>query len=281
MVVRSLRKARISVTELRSDNPLHGMSEPPPRSDAFVVALQVRGYGPHEHWEDGRQIAVSDYHGGDTTIYDLWRDPTFMINAPFHSVHFCLPLAAMNEIADEVGAAHVDDLRYTPGGSVDDSTIRNVGSSLLAAFEHPDRVSRVFVDHVTMAVAAHVAQTYGGMTPRQRAPRGGLAPRTERRAKEIIEANLDGSVGLREIAEECGLSVSHFTRAFRQSTGLTPHVWLLQRRVQVAKDLLRGDRLSLPDIALACGFADQSHFTRVFTRHVSMSPGVWRRHVLE
>ena len=80
-----------------------------------------------------------------------------------------------------------------------------------------------------------------------------------------------------EVARECRLSVSHFSRAFRRSMGVAPHNWLLTRRVEAAKEKLRDDRLSLLDVALVCGFADQSHLTRVFTRIVGVSPGAWRR----
>jgi len=71
--------------------------------------------------------------------------------------------------------------------------------------------------------------------------------------------------------------VSHFSRAFRHSVGVTPHNWLLTLRVEVAKQKLREGRLSLWDVALSCGFADQSHLTQVFTRFVGVSPGAWRR----
>jgi AraC family transcriptional regulator len=73
------------------------------------------------------------------------------------------------------------------------------------------------------------------------------------------------------------LSVSHFSRAFRRSMGAAPHNWLLTCRVEAAKEKLRDHRLTLSDVALACGFADQSHLTRVFTRIVGVSPGAWRR----
>jgi AraC-like DNA-binding protein len=135
----------------------------------------------------------------------------------------------------------------------------------------------LFIDHVLLAVGIHVAQTYGGMRTLPRPVRGGLAPWQERRAKEILCANLDGRVPLNEVARECRLSVSHFSRAFRRSTGAAPHNWLLTRRVDLAKEKLRDDRSSLLDVALACGFADQSHLTRVFTRMVGVSPGAWRR----
>ena len=135
----------------------------------------------------------------------------------------------------------------------------------------------MFVDHVLLALGIHVAQTYAGMRPLSPPIRGGLAAWQVKRAKEILSANLDGRVPLKEVARACGLSVSYFSRAFRRSVGVTPHNWLLTLRVEVAKQKLREGRLSLRDVALACGFADQSHLTQVFTRFVGVSPGAWRR----
>jgi AraC family transcriptional regulator len=78
------------------------------------------------------------------------------------------------------------------------------------------------------------------------------------------------------IAQECGMSPTHFARAFKQSVGLPPHQWLLLRRVDVAKSLLQLGTMSTAEIALETGFADQSHFTRVFSRLVGASPQAWR-----
>ena len=79
------------------------------------------------------------------------------------------------------------------------------------------------------------------------------------------------------MAREWRFSVSHFSRAFRRTVGVAPHNWLLMHRVEVAKEKLAHSRLSLLEVALACGFADQSHLTRVFTGMVGVSPGAWRR----
>ena len=149
--------------------------------------------------------------------------------------------------------------------------------SAVPALSHPQQANRLFVDHISQAVGIHVASTYGGLRPVSRPARGGLSPWQERRAKEVLSANLDGGVTLKEVARECRLSVSHFSRAFRRTVGVAPHNWLLMHRVEVAKEKLRNSRLSLLEVALACGFADQSHLTRVFTGMVGVSPGAWRR----
>ena len=275
-VTRSLRKTEIAVTQLKCDSADHGMTNPLSSEEAYVVELQVRR-SDREFWVDGRSLGKRTLADGVATFSDLRRNPACYMLSPFHSLAFYLPCKAFDEIAEDSGARHIDDLSCEPATGIDDPILRNVGMSLLGAFERPDRVSRLFIDHATLGICAHVAHAYGGMQARSPMAKGGLAPWQERRAKEILAANLAGNVGLKELAHQCGLSVSHFSRAFRRSTGAAPHQWLLEHRVDAAKPLLRERKLPLSSVALACGFGDQSHFTRTFTRVVGVSPGAWRR----
>jgi AraC family transcriptional regulator len=277
VVTRALRNAEIAVTEIRCDDPMPGMTRSIQREDAFLVGLQLRDFPMHQYWEDGQQAPVCDLRAGDSVFYHLQRDPVALLDKPYHSLHFYLPRAALNAIADDTAAPRIGDLNYKPGAGVNDATIFSLGSTILPALSHADQANRLFVDHVTLAAGIHLAQTYGGLRPIARPVRGGLAPWQERRAKEVLSANLDGGVPLKEVARECRLSVSHFSRAFRRTVGVAPHNWLLTRRIEVAKEKLRDGELSLSDVALACGFADQSHLTRVFTGMVGVSPGAWRR----
>ncbi len=277
IVTKTLRKAEIAVTEIRCDDPLPGMTSSVQREDAYLLGLTLRDFAHRVYWEEGRQTPVCDLRAGDTCIHDLKRDPVTFLEKPYHVLFFYLPRAALNAIADDASAPRIGDLDCRLAAAVNDATIAGLGGTILPALSDPQQANRLFVDHVSLAVGIHVAQTYGGMRPVSRPARGGLAPWQERRAKEILCANLDGSVPLKDVARECRLSVSHFSRAFRRSMGVAPHNWLLMRRVEVAKDKLRNTRLSLSDVALACGFAEQSHLTRVFTGMVGVSPGAWRR----
>jgi AraC-like DNA-binding protein len=105
---------------------------------------------------------------------------------------------------------------------------------------------------------------------------GGLSPWQLRLARNALERNLGQEVCLEELAKACGLSVSHFSRAFRRSTGLAPHRWLMRRRIEVAKAMVLERAMPLAEIALACCFSDQSHFTRVFSSITGVTPGRWR-----
>ena len=201
------------------------------------------------------------------------------MNSRFHSVHFYLPISTLHALADEAEAGRVEELHYQPAVSHADPVLRGVAEALLPIFSCPERASRLFMDHAMLAVGHHVASTYGQMRPIKRPTRGGLTPLQERRAKEYMSANLSGDAPLASVAAELGLSASQFGKAFRKSVGMPPHRWMIQQRVSLAKSLLRQGKMTLAEVALACGFADQSHFTQSFSASTGLSPGVWRRSV--
>jgi AraC family transcriptional regulator len=277
LVSRALRTGDIAVTEIRCDNPLPEICGPIEQEDAFLVGLHLRDCPNREYWEGGRRASVCDLRAGESSLHDLKRVPTALFDKPYHSLVFYLPRAALDAIADDANVPRIRDLSYEPGAGVNDVTISGLGSLLRPALSHPDQASPLFLDHVLLAVGVHVAQTYGGMRPMPRPVRGGLAPWQERRGREFLLANIKRGVALKEVARECGLSVGHFSHAFRRTLGVAPHKWLIEQRVVLSKEKLRDDGLSLSDVATDCGFSDQSHLTRVFRQTVGVSPGAWRR----
>jgi AraC family transcriptional regulator len=106
--------------------------------------------------------------------------------------------------------------------------------------------------------------------------RGGLPPRTVRQISEHIDSNIEQRITVEVLANLASLSVSYFVRAFKQSIGVTPHEYLMRRRVQLTIKLLSDTDMPLSEIAHAAGFVDQSHFARRFRQHVGMSPRDYR-----
>lgn len=277
LITRGLRKSTMVVTELKCDRPNFGMTAPIPIEDAYLIALQFLPCLDHDLYFDGRYVRPIGWFSGALTIYDLRRSPVADIRDPYHCLMLHLPRTALDAIAYEAGAPRIGDLQHRAGVGIDDPIARHLLSSLLPATARPEEASALFLDHVTLALTAHVAHVYGGMNKGTSARSGGLAPHLERRAKELMVASLNKDISLLHLAAECELSPRHFARAFRQSTGLSPHRWLMQHRVERARELLADRKLSLTEIALICGFADQSHFTRAFTANIGISPGAWRR----
>jgi AraC family transcriptional regulator len=107
--------------------------------------------------------------------------------------------------------------------------------------------------------------------------RGGLAPWQAKRAAAYIEVNINSNVRVADLAGIVQLSVSHFSRAFRQSFGEPPHAYITRQRMRHAQVIILSSREPLARIALDCGMSDQAHFTRVFRKIVGINPGIWRR----
>jgi AraC-like DNA-binding protein len=274
-----LPRAQLAVTELRYHNPQFVLSTPPVEEDAFVVGVHLELFERYQYWENGRAASPSTLRPGEAIIYHLRRRPIFHLNSSFHSVHFYLPTKALRSIAEDAEAAPIEELRYKPAVSHADPFLRANAEALLPLFATPQRANRVFIDYVMLAVGHHIATHYGGMAPRSTPLAGGLTPMQERRAKELLMADLSSDIPLSALAMECGLSVSQFARAFRRSVGTPPHGWLLRQRIERAKGLLRDGRASLADISCATGFSSQSHFTRCFSKRTGVTPGRWRRSI--
>jgi AraC family transcriptional regulator len=134
-----------------------------------------------------------------------------------------------------------------------------------------------FLDGIAAALASHLIHRYSADGPLIAKSVGGMAPSTLRRCIELMEARLEGELRLDELASEAGLSTSHFIRSFRESTGKTPYQFLLDRRVQRARTLMRDPRTSLTTVARSSGFANQQHMARIFRGVTGVTPSAYRR----
>jgi AraC family transcriptional regulator len=136
---------------------------------------------------------------------------------------------------------------------------------------------RLFLDSIEQALAVTLVSNYAFQSPSPRIYRGGLTPARLRKVVELVDAEMDGDLSLEELAGAAGLSINHFSEMFRQSTGQSPHQFVLHRRVDRAKEMLRVDESRVVDVAVACGFKSQQHFARVFRTVCGASPTEYRQ----
>jgi AraC-like DNA-binding protein len=275
LVTRGLDHSSLAVTEIRYDGPDYGMTDPVINQDAFTIGLQLRPYKFHELWYEGKARPVHDVKPGDTLLFDLRTVQAARLTVPFHSLQFFLSRALLKDLADDLEAAPIDEIRCPDGRPVADPVIARLGNAARPALAAADQANELFASHLMLSLSIYVCATYGNLKTPRPMP-GGLSAWQERAAKEMIEAYIDGSLPLGRVAAVCGLSTGRFAHAFKASVGMAPHKWLLLRRVDRAKALLQRGRHTLSDVAFACGFADQSHFTRVFRRATGATPGEWK-----
>lgn len=273
VLVRSVGQETVGVARVRCDTDGLGPLDPPVIEDAFLISHHLSNFRS-DVWVDGKAVPRPANIHGLTSIHDFRRNITCHMHSAFDTMTFHLPRAALETVFPDCGPERLADLAIEPSRPVDDPSIAALANAILPALAMPERIGLLLIDHLTCALASHLMTTYGRLTAVRST--GTLALWQERRAKDMITARLDGEIRLAELAAECRLSVGHFVRAFRNTTGTTPHQWLLRQRVEHAKALMEDGTRTLAEIALACGFADQSHFTRTFSRLVGTTPRTWR-----
>lgn len=268
-------RAPFSFGRIRSTVGLPEMTQPVVGERGHIVVLQLKPIPFIEQFYGRKKVSSGPYPVGGVSAIDLTEEPAVLLPNPFDALVLYVTQAALDEVAYAHRAPRVQQLVWPQGGF--DSVVHHLGQPLVSALERPLHASKIFLDHVLQALNSHFVCSYGGV--RMSAPqfRGGLSSLQMRRATELLEAHLDGDIALQQVAEACELSVSHFSRAFKQTFRTPPYRWLIERRVDRARDLMTNSRLPLADIAIRCGFADQSALNRSFKRIHGVTPGIWRR----
>lgn len=180
---------------------------------------------------------------------------------------------------DELGASLetrcdpslADDLYFEP-----DAETHRMLLDYLARSRRPEAPSPLEMDARAVLLGVRLLERYGGAAVR-RSNSGGLAPWRLERAKRRLEERLAEDVSLQAVADDVGLSLYHFCRQFRASTGLPPHAWRQVRRIEHAKTLLSRREADVLSVAAAVGYDNPGHFAKLFRRHVGVSPSEFRR----
>jgi AraC family transcriptional regulator len=273
--VRLSERAAFSFGRFRSSEGLPEIARPVVGERGYIVALQLKAIPFIEQFFGNKKASSGSYPIGGVSAIDLQEEPAVLLPNPFDALVQYVTQAALDEIAYAHQAPRVEQLVWPQGAF--DPVVHHLGQSLLTALEKPHHAPKIFLDHVLQAMNCHFVCSYGGVTTSALNFRGGLSPWQMRRATGLLEANLDGNITLQQVAQACELSVSHFARAFKASFSKPPYKWLIDRRVDRARDLMTRSRLPLADIAIQCGFADQSALNRSFKRIHGVTPGIWRR----
>ena len=157
--------------------------------------------------------------------------------------------------------------------------LENIAYSFLREMRSPGVGSKLYTDSLANLLAVSLLRHQCVFEAKVEEHLGGLSPYQKQQAIDFIQTYLTQDVGLKKISELTNLSQFHFVRQFKKSVGTTPHQYVMQQRVEMAKQLLKQQDLAIADIALDCGFSNQSHLGRVFKRHVGTTPKKYREEV--
>jgi AraC family transcriptional regulator len=245
-----------------------------PAEPAYFLMLYLKDADHCDVAADGRHAQLVHYCSGSICLVDLSEGASICLHSSLDALAFVLPQALFEELSDIVPDAAPQNLRCRRGEI--DAVMGNLGVALVPILEQAGPDVPPALNHIAIAICAHLLHTYSGVSRRDETRHSTLSMREEKAAKKFMVDNLGHDLRVAAIAAAIDLSAGHFSQGFKQATGCTPHQWLMRVRVERAKELLGQHAMSLISIAEACGFTDQSHFTKVFVREMGLTPAAWR-----
>lgn len=252
-------------------DPLHDVVEPM----SHHVIMAYNGVMQRMERRSGKSVAIGTFRRGVLIIIPEGSSSRWDIPKPVDVVQLYLPDARLKRVAEEAGIATTTDLLERTAHP-DPITSRLILSASDATGGN-GALDTLFRHQLTDLLATRLLAAHTGSPTMFRPTVGGLSPKVLLRAIERLRSDSDADVSLDALASDAGLSRFHFCRAFKESTGLSPHSWLRQHRIEQAMNMLREPDESVVSIAAALGYSSQTAFAAAFRKLTGEAPSEWRR----
>lgn len=223
----------------------------------------------------GKSVAVGTARSGVVTIIPAGSSARWDIPGPVNVVQLYLPHRTLERVAMGAGASAPGDLLERTGHP--DPVTSRLLISAADVLEGNATLDALFRQQLTDLLATRLLAAHTGLPTPSQPTMGGLSPKVLLRAIERLRSGSDADVSLDALASDAGLSRFHFCRAFKESTGLSPHAWLRQHRLEQAMNMLRDTDESVVSVAAALGYASQTAFAAAFRKLTGETPSDWRR----
>jgi AraC family transcriptional regulator len=247
----------------------------PPR-DHVKIGLCL-GITPFIHRESCGKAFSGPSRAGDFAILPAGRKTRYRGVAPAH-LDIRFDPVKMDETATELRKAGERRFDFVDIPLMRDPIVEHIGAIFRAELNQaPHPAQDILIESMAVALCAHMLRRYSNLAGIDDRSTISVDVAAIGRALAYIEDNPDRAISLRELAAASGLSRFHFSRLFKRQLGLSPARYVERTRIEQAKALIVSAQMSLADVALAVGFADQSHFARRFRLHEGRTPGAFAR----
>lgn len=237
---------------------------------AHCPIFDVSGERSGERWLDGK-LKTESRNQGDIAVIPAGISQRCNWNTLSEFTILAIAPTLLEQVGqDLVNCDRIELIPHYMTGQ--DILIQGIFGALRQELEFGKIGGYLLIDSLKIALAIHLLRNYCTTQPLLSSYTDGLSKSKLQQITEYVNEHLHEEVKLIELAAIAQISPYHFLRLFKQSTGLTPHQYILQRRIDKAKYLLQESKLSITDIAFRVGFCDQSHLTRCFKRLLGMTP---------
>lgn len=259
-----------SITFWRHD-PLHDVVAP--MADHVIMAFPAEPVRFERR--DGKAFVSGMTRPGTVTVIPAGSTSRWDIYQPLSVVQLYLPPTTLKRVAHEAGTTAPGDLVERTAHS--DSITSRLLLSAADALEGSAALDALFRHQLVDLLATRLLAAHAGSPATFEPVMGGLSPKVLGRTIERLRSDSDTDVSLAALASDAGLSRFHFCRAFKESTGLSPHAWLRQHRLEQAMKMLRDTDVSVVSVAAALGYSSQTAFAAAFRKLTGETPSDWRR----
>ncbi len=244
-------------------------------TDRHVLWLWTTSYSGEYAGQGGRFVRCSKGRGA-ITVTPIGVIPTLHTYTRSEVILCALDSHFVRNILSELDRQPRTEPIIRP--KFQDSAIRRLMTILSEEGRAGGPSGKLYSDSLTHALAIRYL-LLGERPQYQRADSAvsALPPYALKRVLDKIEHSFQSEISLASLAKEAGYSRGHFLKMFRTSMGMTPHTYLLKRRIDHAQSLLKRREITIIDVAADCGFSSQAHLTQVFRKHVGVTPGDYRR----
>jgi AraC family transcriptional regulator len=212
---------------------------------------------------------------GTGTSYEMrWKS---LSSVPTQTLHLRLSKDLVARTAEEVAGYDPAHLSVEEHSGLQDPLLTQIGLALWRELEQRAPAGKLYAQTAAQMLAIHLLRYYTSVGGAIEEPLQGLTHQQMRRVMDFVQAHLDQELSLEALAQQIGLSPYHFARLFRQTTGESPHQFVLRQRIERAQRLLKERDVSLAHVAVESGFANQSHLTQAFKRHLGLTPRAYRQ----
>jgi len=245
-----------------------------PNEHTLGLFLSPRPFKFSHRQEDRTDTGL--YSQGDLLITPADTRLATQAEGDVHIIQMRLQDSFLCQVAEETLGQDGDQIKLVPAFQTRDPQVDAIATLLLAELHQASFGNQLYTDSLANVLAVHLLRHHATTRPELPTYEGGLPQRQLLQVLDYIDAHLSSEITLADLAELVGMSQFHFGRLFKQSLGLSPYQYLLQQRVERAKQLLKQRDQPIAAIALECGFNSHSHLGRKFRQLTGMTPKAYR-----
>ncbi|MEM7593916.1 MAG: AraC family transcriptional regulator [Cyanobacteria bacterium P01_A01_bin.83] len=265
-----------SITVAEFKQPPGNSNFTPDLEHTIALCLAAK---PYRIWQAiGDRSYSGIYSKGDLSLAPAKLPCSYKVYGDDHYLEIKIPTPFLEQVAIEVMNCDLNRLELRTEFRDRHPQIEQLAMMLRSElYRGQDGMGQLYIDSLANALMVNLLRDYSAIQPNIAIYEGGLSDRSLFQAIEYIDHHLSQSIKLEDLSNHLGISKFHFSRLFKKSMGVSPHQYVMQQRIELAKKLLLKADKSISDIALECGFNSHAHMGKYFRDYVGMTPKTYRQ----